>query len=208
MARSFYEDEELITTKPGFNTEINDVLKEKESSHGNISFVKGMGIRSTPYLETYISSLRKTLHENLSILSAELGTQKTAFFNEYANLQEKIDEVIKEPVVPQLVNIVGPILLTSVIVSRRSLPIRFVATAFVGGSCFKYYMPNTYNQVKGKLLDFEKETFPELAKQRTELLSTLVLYKNDADKYSASAKEDLQHQIHQARQWLENVLKD
>lgn len=208
MGRSFYEDEELITTTPGFNTEINAELKEKESSHGNISFVEGMGVRSTPYLEKYAEQLRLALHENLSVLSAEFGTQRTALLNEYANLQLKVDEIVKEPVVPQLVNIVGPILLTSVVVSRRSLPMRFVATSFVGGACLKYYMPATYNEMKKRLIVLEKENLPELQKKRLETIRHLQVYKKDAEKFGDRTQKDLERQIHHARKWLERVMRD
>lgn len=208
MARSFYEDEELVVTKPGFNTEINKDLKEKESSHGNISFVEGMGVRSTPYLEKYVEKLRLTLHENLAVLGAELGTQTTAISNEYSNLKDKIDELIKEPVVPQLVNVVGPILLTSVIVSRRSLPLRFFATSLVGGTCVKYYMPKTFDLVQHKLLALEKEQFPESKKQREQILKHINVYKKDAEKFSERTQKDLQRQIHHARKWLERVMRD
>lgn len=208
MGRSFYEDEELITTKPGFNTEINAELKEKESSHGNISFVEGMGVRSTPYLEKYAEKFRLALHENLSVISAELGTQKTALLNEYANLQQKVDEIVKDPVVPQLVNIVGPILLTSVIVSRRSLPVRFLATSLVGGACIKYYMPRTYDELKQRLIVLEREQIPELHKKRLETMKNIQVYKMDAEKYGEHARKDLERQIHHARKWLERVMKD
>lgn len=208
MGRSFYEDEELIITKPGFNTEINADLKEQESSHGNISFVEGMGVRSTPYLEKYTEKLRLALHENLSILSAELGTQKTAILNEYANLQNKVDEVIKEPVVPQLVNVVGPLLLTTILVSKRSLPVRFVATTLVGGLSVRYYMPKTYEAAKTKLIAFEKENLPEVQKQRLDIMKHLDVYKHDAEKFADRRQKDLQRQVHHARKWVEKVMRD
>lgn len=208
MGRSFYEDEELVITKPGFNTEINKDLKEKESAHGNISFVEGMGVRSTPYLEKYVEKLRLALHENLAVLGAELGTQKTAISNEYSNLKDKIDELIQEPVVPQLVNVVGPILLTSVVVFRRSLPTRFFATTLVGGACVKYYMPKTYGKVQNKLLVLEQENFPELKKQREQILKHIDVYKKDAERFSERTQKDLQRQVHHARKWLERVMKD
>ena len=83
--RLFYEDDEVIITKPGFNVEISDDLKEQESSHGNISSIKGMGIRTAPVLEEYVNKTRLILHEKLSYYGAELGTQQSALLQRIQN---------------------------------------------------------------------------------------------------------------------------
>lgn len=206
--RSFYGDEELITTKPGYNAEITKELQEKESSHGNISFIQGMGVRTTPYSEKHFNNLRLYAHDKWSILAAELGTQKTAVANEWSTIKNKVGEVIVDPVIPDCVNVIFPTLIASVAVGRRSLPIRFLATSAVFGVSVKYYMPRTYANTKSKLLLWEKETYPEFWKQQQEFGEQARDLVADFEKYRAQLKQDLQKQIHEARLWVAKLLED
>lgn len=206
--RSFYEDDELITTKPGYNAEITKDLQEKESSHGNISFVEGMGVRTTPYLEKHFNSVRQYLHEKVSIASAELGTQKTALANEYATFKSKVDEIILEPVIPDCVNVIFPVLVASIVVNRRSLPLRFLATSAVFGLSVKYYMPRTYGAAKSKVVLWEKENLPDLWQQQIEAEKSAKDFAAGVTEYSELLKIDLQRQIHEARLWVAKLLQD
>lgn len=206
--RSFYGDEELITTKPGYNAEITSELQEKESAHGNISFIQGMGVRTTPYLEKHFNNLRLYVHDKLSIVNAELGTQKTAVANEWATFKSKVDEIIVEPVIPDCVNVIFPTLIASIVVSRRSLPIRFLATSTVFGVSVKYYMPRTYEKSKSKILGWEKESYPEIWKQQEEFGGQMRDLVGEFEKYKAQLKQDLQKQIHEARLWVAKLLED
>ena len=208
MGRAFYEDDKLVSTTPGLNVEMSPVLKEQKSAHGNISFLNGMGVRSAPYLEKYAEKLRLVLHERLSVASAEIDTQKSALVNEFANLKQIVTDIVQEPVVPQLINVVGPVLLTSVVVAHRSLPVRFVATTFVGGACVKYYMPRTYAEAKTQLLLTEKMHFQQSQRVRADVLAQLDAFQSDARAFGNRAENDLQRQIHQARKWLERVFED
>lgn len=208
MARAFYEDDELITTKPGYNTEASAELKEQESSHGNISFVQGMGVRTAPFLESHFNALRLRLHDQVSVLSAELGTQQTALANEWRNLRSKAEGLIVDPVFENLPDIVLPALAGSILVSKRALPLRFIVPTLFGGVAFKYRMPESYNNIKSKALDWENETFPEVYKQQTELSAAIASYKGDAKKLTEEAKLDLQRQVHKARAYVAELLSD
>lgn len=206
--RLFYEDEELITTTPGYNTEISKELKEKESVHGNIALVDGMGVRSTPYLEKHLNSFRLLAHDKLSIISAEFGTQKTALCNEINSLKAKVNGVVAEPVVPRIIDVLLPVLAVSVFVSKRSLPVRLVATGTVGFFTVKHNMPQTYGNLKKGFLDWEAEVFPEAVKQQNEIAATACSLTKDLQKYSSQAKSDLQVLVHEARKWVVDTLSD
>ncbi|KAM9939706.1 hypothetical protein OXX80_000816 [Metschnikowia pulcherrima] len=197
--RSFYEDDELVTTKPGMNAEIQPELREKESSHGNISFVDGMGVRTTPYLERHSNALREFIRNNTRVILAELGTQQTALRNEWSNLKAKIDETILDPIFPGIVSLLFPVLATNVFVARRALPVRFLASSVVFGVSLKYNMPLTYLAAKGKLLAWEKQSLPEFYQQRHELVTAANVWVDDARVLRAQAKADLQSSIHNAR---------
>lgn len=206
--RLFYEDEELITTTPGYNTVISPELKEKESVHGTIALVDGMGVRSTPYLEKHFNTFRLMVHDKLSILNAELGTQKTALCNEIASLKAKVNGVVVEPVVPRIMDVLLPVLAVSVFVSRRALPVRFLSTGIVGFFTVKHNMPQTYGNLKKEFLDWEEEVFPEAVKQQNELAASACSLTKDLQKYSSQAKSDLQVRVHEARKWVVDALSD
>ncbi|OBA20974.1 hypothetical protein METBIDRAFT_42108 [Metschnikowia bicuspidata var. bicuspidata NRRL YB-4993] len=206
--RSFYEDDEVVTTKPGVNTEIKPELKERESAHGNISFVDGMGVRTTPYLEKQANKFRHFVHEKTSVMIAELGTQKTAFCNEWQNLQTKLNETIVDPVFPGVLNFVFPILVTNVFVAKRALPLRFVASSLAAGLSLKYNMPLTYLASKGKLCAWEKDNLPELYEQQQELVSAANVWVKDARILRDQAKVDLEKLVHDARVAIAKALED
>lgn len=206
--RSFYGNDELITTQPGYNAEITKELQEKESSHGNISFVEGMGVRTTPYFEKHFNNLRLFIHSKWAVASAELGTQKTALANEWNNFKSKLDEIILEPIIPDCVNVVFPMLVASIAVSRRSLPVRFVATSAVFGLSVKYYMPRTYQATKSKILLWEKESYPDLWQKQKEVGEAVRGLAADVNKLRELLRLDLQRQVHDARVWVAKILDD
>lgn len=206
--RSFYEDDELIITKPGYNAEMSLELKEQESAHGNISFVEGMGIRTTPYFEGYFNTMRLYVHNNLSVLSAELETQKSALANEWTCLRNKMDDIIVDPVIPDCVNVVFPVLVASVLVGRRSLPVRFLTTSVVFGLSVKYYMPNTYSATNRKLSQWGETNYPELWGNYQEICKTVDDLAVDLKKSGQDLKIELQKQIHEARLWIAKALDE
>lgn len=208
MSRSFYEDEKLIVTKPGVNKPISSQLEAKESTHGYTSFVEGMMVRSTPLLEKYSGQWRLFFNNRFAVIEAELGTHKTVILNKFANLKQTMDDVVKESVVPQLMNVAGPILFTSIVVSQRALPVRFATTTLVGGSCIKYYMPNTYVALKDRLAQVERDKFPEQKKKRLDFAKEIDYYRKDIIKFAHNYQEDLQRKIHSARQTLVKVCNE
>lgn len=208
MGRKFYEDDELVTTKPGINTAISAELEAKESGHGNVSYVDGMGIRTTPYLEKQANIFRLYVHEKATLISAELATQKTALANEWAILKAHVDATILDPVFPGVVNFLFPVLATNVFVARRALPLRFLASTIAAGVSLKYNMPLTYEASKSRLCVWERENFPELHKQKNELVESAEVWLKDAKVLREQTKVDLQKLVHDARLAVVKALDD
>lgn len=206
--RLFYEDDEFVTTKPGVNAEIKPELAQKEGAHGNIRFIDGMGVRSTPFLERHANTARQFLHHHLSIIGAELATQKTALSNEWANLTKKVDEVVVDPVFPNVVSFVFPILAVNVFFARLALPTRFLIGVFTTGVSLEVNMPRTYKQISHIVLDFEKEHFPKAFEQQKETAQSFQQVLKQAETFGQQAKLDLQQLIHNARKYVIEALKD
>ncbi|ODV77928.1 uncharacterized protein CANTADRAFT_23045 [Suhomyces tanzawaensis NRRL Y-17324] len=207
MARSFYEDDELVINKPGYNVEISLELKEQESLHGPISFIQGMGIRSTPYLESWVNKARLFVHSKAAIYEAELGTQKSAFLNEVDTLKSEVKATIKEPVLPGLIYILTATLTGSILVGRKSLPLRFVSPVVFASVSTSYFMPNTWESLTNKYLHFEHQKAPELTEKRHQVVSAYQSTKQDVDRGVQSAKAELQRGVRLARLWLDEISK-
>lgn len=206
--RSFYEDDKFVVSKPGFNAEIDPKLEEKESAHGNISFVQGMGIRTTPLLEQYTNKARLFLHEKLSYYGAEFNTQISAFQNEVHSVKQELGSIIKEPVLPNLIYVLTTTLTGSILVNRRALPLRFLTPVFFGGAAFSYYMPNSFEQARLDYNHFENENLPELSKLRQELGSLFREYKSALSGFAEDANAALQRNVHNSRVYVKSLLDD
>lgn len=206
--RSFYEDDKFVVSKPGFSAEIDSKLEEKESSHGNISFIHGMGIRTTPILEQYTNQARLFLHEKLSYYGAEVSTQISAFQNELHTLQQEVHSIIKEPVLPNLIYVLTATLTGSILVNRRALPLRFITPVVFGGAAFRYYMPNSFEQARLNYDHFEETNFPEVSKLRQELAVLGQGYKRAFNGFIDDANIELQRSVHTGRVYLKSLLED
>ncbi len=206
--RLFYEDDDVIITKPGFNVEITDDLKEQESSHGNISFIKGMGIRTAPVLEEYVNKTRLVLHEKLSYYGAELGTQQSALCNEYRTIKNEVQSSIKEPVLPNLIYILTSSLTGSILVNKRSLPLRFITPVIFGGVAFNYFMPRSYNVVQEKFKNYEKENLPDVYRNQITFAEKCQDFKNGVFEGLDNTRNQIENSVHDARVYLVDIFSD
>lgn len=207
LKRSFYEDDVLVLTKPGYNAEISASLKQKESSHGNVSFVDGMGIRSTPYLESHLNRLRVALYDKLSLYAAEIGTQITAVSSETKSIANSVHDTIKEPLLPSTIYILTATLASSIFASKKSWPIRFAAPLTVGVASTAYFMPRTYGTLKSKYNATEKEYFPRLHQQKQDqIVSTYNFFKDELILLSSQTQKAVFRGVHDTRMTLQLLL--
>lgn len=206
MGRSFYGDDEFVETKPGYKSEISKALKEKESLHGNISFVEGMGIRSTPYLESVVNQCKTFLLEKFSIANAELGTQVSAARNELRSLTNKAQDLIQEP--DRLLDVTIPTIVSAIMVNNRAAPLRILFPITVSAAAFRIAMPKTYEAAKNEVLEWESKNYPETFKQQQELLKSAQELAEQFCKARDQSKLDLQRSVHNARVYLTELWRD
>lgn len=208
MGRSFYENDERVITKPGYNAEISDDLKEKEGFHGIVGFVNGMEIRTFPTLEKYAHKARVILNDNLSYYGAEFSTQFSSVSNELANFSDEIKSVIKEPVLPAGIFVLTSALTGSILANRRALPVRFFTPLVFGGFAYKYFMPQSYCATAAKITAYEKLYLPELYEQHVELTHKVRNERENITQQSEDAKIQLQQSVHNMREFLINFFSE
>jgi organizing structure protein 2 len=206
--RHFYEDDAFVVTKPGVNSEITSELEQKETNHGNISYVKGMTVRSTPYLEEYSNKLRLWLYDRLSVYEAELGTQKSSFCNEVKTVQNGINSTIADPVLPNLIYILTATLSGSVLVGRRGFVLRSLTPLAFGTAATAYFAPNTFNNITSNYEAWELQKFPEFNQQKHEIIIKNYNYcKSTFNNSISTANAQLQSSIHDSRVKLAEIFK-
>ncbi|KAF3988342.1 hypothetical protein FT663_02376 [Candidozyma haemuli var. vulneris] len=206
MGRSFYGDAEFVETKPGYKGEISEALKEKESLHGNISFVEGMGVRTTPYLESLVNQGKTFLQDKFSIVGAEVGTQVSAARNEIRSLTESAGALIQEP--DKVLDVTIPTLVSAIMVNNRAAPLRIFFPITVSAVAFRIAMPKTYEATKGKVLDWEKERYPEAYQSQSDLAKSGRELAEQFRRVREQSKLDLQQHVHDARVYLTDLWKD
>lgn len=207
MARNFYEDDEIIVTKPGYNTEISPKLEDQETVHGDVSFVDGMIIRSLPILNSQLKTIREYVNEKIIIYSSELNTQVSAATNEWNSLNSKLQASIKEPILPGLIYILTATLTGSVLSARRSLPIRFLTPTIFGITAYGYYMPKTFRQTTTKLVEWENNNVPEVYNQQSEILKELTTLGSKVEETFCTSRKIMESNIHNARVYINELLE-
>ncbi|PSK38597.1 hypothetical protein C7M61_002532 [Candidozyma pseudohaemuli] len=205
MGRSFYGDDEFVDAKPGYKGEISDALKEKESLHGNISFVEGMGIRSTPYLESIMNKTKTFIQDKFSIANAELGTQLSAFRNEFTNYMDEILSFTRDE---SELGVTIPTLVSAIVVNKKSAPLRIFFPLAVSAVSFRLAMPKTYGAVSDKVSRWEQEKYPDAYKQQQDLSRSARELAEQFRVVREQAKLDLQKNVHDARVYVTDLLKD
>lgn len=208
MTRSFYENDERIVTKPGYNAEISDELKDKEGFHGIVGFVNGMEVRTFPWLEKYAHDARVVLHDYVSYYGAELATQFSSVSNELNTLSSEVQSVLKEPVLPAGILVLTAALSGSILVNRRSLPVRFVTPIVFGGFAYKYFMPRSYVATADKMAAYEQLHFPDLYNKHVELSDRLRHERRNLNNQLEEARAQLQQSVHNMREFLVQVFSE
>lgn len=201
MARSFYSDDETVNAVPGISQLKMSKEAEKKESLNEVDYIDNMPIRSTPYLESLVHQSRKFLYVNLSVYGAEWETQKSAFWNEYASLKNLYKDVVVEPVLPNLLNILTATLGSSILVNRRSLPVRFVVPLLTGGTSYYYFMPKSFENSRQLAMEFEKQ-YPQVWDAQQQSIGQLCDLKKSAQSTLAEANQELVRQVGVARKYL------
>lgn len=207
MGRSFYGNDEDLTTKPGVNKEISTELQKKETPNGNVSFIEGMGVRSTPLLETQFNNIRSFFHEKLNIAEAEIGTQISAASNELRTFWDKGNSLIKDDR-SKFLDVSIATVVAAAIVGRRPAPVRWLVIPAVLALTFRYTMPLTYEVSKERMLSWQKEQFPDFYSQQESLLQSSGDVILEIRKLQESMKLDLQETIHNTRKVLAESWND
>ncbi|RCK63582.1 MICOS subunit MIC26 [Candida viswanathii] len=200
--RSFYEDDDYIVNKPGTTTPITPSLAQKESVHGDVTFVDGMVIRTTPLLEKYANAVRHFVHDKVSLWGAELATQQSAARNEWRIVRREVTDVIREPVLPGLIYVLTASLTGSILVRRSNVLVRFVTPLAFGIGAVWWVMPRTFEAVGRRYGELEREYAPDVYVKRVELGKDVEEFKKSVEQGVEDVKTSVLRGVHDLRKTI------
>lgn len=206
--RSFYSDDEdlkyspiLETSNPHIKTV--DHPKEKEIVS---EFVDGHKIDSSSYLNKSFNSIRNKIIYQLDLTTAEFRNLKSAAKNEINNLTENITSVYdpKDEFLPNFIYALTTTLFGSILVNRKSLPVRFFTPLLFGLASFKFFLPLTFSNTANAIRNYESKEYPELLDQQRSFKNFILETESSLEKLSSDSNQYL---IDTVRQIRESVTK-
>lgn len=203
--RNFYEKDDEIISQPGLNVEISEKLREQESPKGHISFVDGMGIRTLPYLEKYSTKLRHFIYEKSTYYGSELSNLNSAFNNEFQTFKGEVKSLVKEPILPGGIYILTAALTGSIFARNRGIALRFFTPVVFGGCAFKYFLPNSFDSSKAKLIHLEQTKYPEVYQKHKYYKGVILKLTNQLFETLDDFKAEIMRAVHSTRTYIINV---
>lgn len=208
--RNFYQDLETEEPLAGTNSTITSSQLSKQSINHDDTWsaglVNGMTIRSSDFLESQLKSFRSFTISNLDYYFYEYQTLKSSLCNELHSVSNKYNQLVAEPVLPNSIYILVSTFSGSILVNRRSLPVRFITPVIFGTVAFSQFMPRSFKNARQFLWENEKSYCPEFAKFH---INTLIGFQNAKVKYHEtlnSGNQKLVDTVHEIRLWCKQLI--
>ncbi|KAH3672424.1 hypothetical protein WICMUC_004260 [Wickerhamomyces mucosus] len=213
-SRSFYSNEEdpsisqIISNNDNIKSQIIQNQKDEEkpvaksNSKEIISkYVDGYQINSNNYLETQLNSYRSSIISKLNYIDAEYKNLKSASKNEFKSLTDNITSVYdpKDQFLPNFIYALTTTLSGSILVSKKSLPIRFLTPILFSIGSFKFFLPNTFNNSIQSIKNWENEELPQLLKFQKSIKSSISQFEQSIEKSGENLNQSLIETVHDIR---------
>ncbi|GME84539.1 unnamed protein product [Ambrosiozyma monospora] len=202
--RSFYTDDDEISSTPGLTSAISPELETKQvvQIDDNTKFVKGKLIKTFPQLEQFSNQWRKWLISKTDVATAEYDNLKSAVNNEISTVTNKTSELITEPVLPSTIYILTAALTGSILSNRRNIAVRFLAPTVFGIASFKYFMPHSFSNVGNWLYQLEGEYVPEVQKFQDDTTKSTNDLIAAAEQFQKETNDSLVSSVKETRQYI------
>lgn len=208
QSRSFYQQEDEVALPPVQLESVQEQSSEQtpvtatNEATGMVSqYVEGYKVQSSSFLEAHTKVVRSSIAEKVNYVEAEYNNLKSAAFNEWNTLTSNITSVYdpRDHFLPSFIYALTTTLTGSILVSKKSLPVRFFTPlAFAVGS-FKYFLPLTYENTKQSVKSWEAESTPELLEFQKYVKSFTGEVEDDVVKIGEAMNQGLIDFVHQIR---------
>lgn len=195
-SRSFYEQDDNLNLSPIIDTPPVNTASAKEIKKTEVneievksSFIDGYKINTSNFLEKHLNTLRSKTINQLNIIDAEVSNVTSAFKNEANTLYSHIYSVYdpRDQFLPSFIYALTTTLTGSILVNRKSLPVRFLSPLVFAAVGFKVFLPRTFDNTINAIKNWEAESYPELLNYQRSFKKFLI----DSEEQAKAASKDL-----------------
>lgn len=201
--RNFYEDDKEVVPVPG--TVVPSSGTEIESLGPN-KLVDGVSIRSSSAIESFFGNIRQNLlkgtdylQERLNEGYAKYNTTERRVSNQLSELHEKSEDLL-----PNSIYVVIAVLSGNIFARQRNILAKATFPVVLGVASFKYFLPQTFSNVKDFIWSVEKQKIPAVASQQEYALSKASEFAHKIEETSASS----QRRVHNGVSYLKRSISD
>lgn len=160
-------------------------------------------MRSTDFLEKYVSIGRSWLHEQV-----EAGKKQANFaFEKYLKAEKNVTSTVAdlksddEDILPGAIYVLVATLSGSVVARNRNILLRGVSPIVFGVLAFNYFLPQTYKNT-GKLIWSFEQKAPALAQAHIDTTKQVEDIITNVDTAVKDANTALESSVHKARKFV------
>lgn len=214
-SRSFYEkDDDLslssiiaepqqtIDDTPALETAAKQAKKPVEKEETVVTkYVDGFKINTSNFLEKHLHGVRSSIINNLNYADAEYRNLKSAACNEWTNLTSGLTSLYdpKDEFLPSFIYALTFMLSGSILVNRRSLPVRFITPIVFGIAGFKMFLPGTFCNTSRAIKNWEAKEHPDLLQGQRALKQSWIDAERAIEQTGAELNQGLINTVHDIR---------
>lgn len=202
--RRFYEDESDVIPVPGTVTPAPGT--EIETLGPNL-IVDGISVRSTSTLESYFRSIRESAVQGINLVQHYMNQGYTKYNETERQVTDTMTELHykSEDLLPNTLYILIATMSGNIMARQRGLIAKTTFPVVLGLASFRYFLPQTFNNVTGFVWNLEKRTLPDLAEQQQLALAKADNFIQNVEKSSQRNQKRLEDGTNSLRKSIAQV---
>jgi len=183
------------------STEFLSQSSSKNETEVKSALLDGYKINTSSFLEKHLNSIRSCTINKLNIADSELKNLTAVFRNEINNLYSNLYSVYdpNDQFLPSFIYALTTTLTGSILVNKKSLPIRFFSPLVFAVLGFKVFLPGTFDKTINATKNWEAHSYPELLNYQRSFKKILIETEQQAIKISQDFNGSLVSTIHEIR---------
>lgn len=165
LRRKFYEDESEVVPVPGTVTPAPGTEIE---ALGPNRLVDGISVRTTESLESYFRVLRESVVQGVTLIQSYINQGYTQYNRTEKQVTDTMTELHYKPedLLPNSIYIFIATMSGNIMARQRGLLAKASFPVILGLASFRYFLPQTFANVKGFVWNLEQQNLPDLAENQ------------------------------------------
>lgn len=202
--RRFYEDESDVIPVPGTITPSPGTEIE---ALGPNKLVDGISVRSTSTLESYFRAIRESAVQGINLVQHYMNQGYTKYNETERQVTDTMTELHYKPedLLPSTLYIVIATMSGNIMARQRGLIAKTTFPLVLGLASFRYFLPQTFNNVSGFVWNLEKRALPDLTEQQQLALAKADQFVQGVEKSSQRNQKRLEDSANSLRKSIAQV---